>query len=153
MIYIICSFALCLRAISLTFRQGIKLWSFGEEGNFVTSAASSVIKLAKETLVKVRQNSEIHGMNKIADLKPLAGELYDFLAVNLIGYYGPVLAMHDIHSIRRFSMLDAETCRELAKDAAERGNRVILAKARCKHSICRTKQADNNLRCHPHELH
>lgn len=84
----------------------------------------------------------------IADLKPLAGELYDFLTVNLIGYYGPILAVHDIHSIRRFSMLDVETCRELAKDAAERGHRVIffilVLLVCCSHSICRTKQPDYN---------
>jgi hypothetical protein len=131
----------------------MKLWSFGEESNFVTSAASSVIKHTKETLVKVRQHSEIHGMNMIADLKPLAGELYDFLTVNLIGYYGPVLAVHDIHSIRRFSMLDVETCRELAKDAAERGHRVIVAnRTHCTHSIGKTEQPVNNFRRYPHEM-
>lgn len=59
-------------------------------------------------------------MSEVAKLKPLASELFDFLSANLIGDYGPVLAHHDIHSIRQFSMLDAQTCRELANDASIR---------------------------------
>ena len=114
----------------------MKLWSFGEESNFVMTAATDVIKRARESLIEVRQRSEICGMSKTADMKPLASELYDFLSSNLIGYYGPVLAQHDIHSIRRFSVLDVQTCRELANDAAERGHRVITAAARCKCSTC-----------------
>jgi hypothetical protein len=108
--------------------QGAKLWTFGVEDNYVVHAATEIIKHAKEELVKTQQSSEVAEMSKISNAKPLASELYDFLSSNLIGDYGPVLALHDIHSVRRFAMLDAQICRELANDASERNkqSRVII---------------------------
>jgi hypothetical protein len=77
-------------------------------------------------------------MSEVAKLKPLASELFDFLSANLIGDYGPVLAHHDIHSIRQFSMLDAQTCRELANDASIR-NKTSRVSSHTAHPImCRS---------------
>lgn len=106
---------------SLTFVfQSIQLWKFGEEDNQVKHAAIEIIRHVKEALVKDQQLSQKTEMSEVAKLKPLASELFDFLSANLIGDYGPVLAHHDINSIRQFSMLDAQTCRELANDASMR---------------------------------
>ncbi len=88
-------------------------------------AAAEIIKSAKEELQHL---SEVTEMSVISNLKPLASELYDFLSSNFIGYYGPILAHNDIHSVRQFSMLDAHICRELAEQASKRSmlKRVIL---------------------------
>jgi hypothetical protein len=129
---------------SLTFVfQSIKLWTFGEEDNQVKHAASETIRHARESLVKIQQLSQKTEMSEVAKLKPLASELFDFLSANLIGDYGPVLAHHDIHSIRQFSMLDAQTCRELANDASIRNKMsrvsiMLLATHTAHSSMCRS---------------
>jgi hypothetical protein len=107
------------------FFQGQELWTFGIEDNYVEKAAAEIIKSAKEELQHL---SEVTEMSVISNLKPLASELYDFLSSNFIGYYGPILAHNDIHSVRQFSMLDAHICRELAEQASKRSmlKRVIL---------------------------
>jgi hypothetical protein len=84
----------------------------------VTHAAQKILKHVKESLVKHRNTTANNLIENVANENPLASELHDFLSDNFIGYYSAILASHNIHSIRRLSMMDAKTCRKIAEEAS-----------------------------------
>jgi hypothetical protein len=97
----------------------------GIEEHFIPQAAKQIVKHSQEALAKIQehmfQENARSEMADVAKLKPLASELFDFLSENFIGYYAPVLGSHGVHSIRQFSMLDPQMCRDIALQISERG--------------------------------
>ena len=97
----------------------------GIEEHFIPQAAKQIVKHSHEALSKIQermfQENARAEMADVAKLKPLASELFDFLSENFIGYYAPVLGFHGVHSIRQFSMLDQQMCRDIALQISERG--------------------------------
>jgi hypothetical protein len=117
-------FSLSVFGIMTAFK-GEALWKFGIEENQVMHAAQKILKHVKESLVNHRNTAANYLIENVANENPLASELHDFLCDNYSGYYSAILARHNIHSIRRLSMLDAKTCRKIAEEASHLSTKVF----------------------------
>ncbi len=87
----------------------------------------------------------------MANLRPLASELFDFLSANFIGYYGRVLGAHGVHSVRQFSVLDVQMCRDIAAEVSGRGSGKLSS--RVSHAALCSRQRFLYCRAHVSALH